>query len=595
MMRRTWQLCVSVGVLAAGFVACSGQINDARRGGDFSEEPDPFFDNSFSCDRSRAPSPQKTRRLSKVEYENTLATLLHGRVNSGAADSIVTVLSPLVAAVPSDLHSEVGYLKHDVGVSQLHLTRYFAVAEEAARELTASPALLEEFAGAPCVASPDETCVRDFIRDLGLQTYRRPLTPEDVEFYYQIYAGSSVGLQDVISALLMSPHFLFHMEYEASTPGSGEVFALTPYETASRLSYHLWQTMPDNELFAAAADGRLATDAGYEQQVDRMLAHPAAVASMRGFFNEWQELEDTAAVNMTSAGLRSLAIEAGLDPDNLDALRESMKEEMAALTDYYTWDVDGRYSDLLLSNVSFATDPELAALYGVPAWSGDVGDLVSFPEGERAGMLTRGQALFSGNWRTSLIKNGVFVLNRVLCADLAPPADTNPPPGVNVEDDFTTRQVVAEITEQSGTSCQGCHARTINPLGAPFEQYDPFGRLRDEEVIFYPEGSAQAGEVLTRRPIDATASVELDSTELPVTVTGGVELSQAIVDSYRGHACFARHFWRFANARMENLDADGCALQAMYEGLSESRGGILPMIKASVMHEHFRQKVTFQD
>src|SRR6185436_9585692 len=166
------------------------------------------------------------------------------------------------------------------------------------------------------------------------------------------------------------------------------------------------------------------------------------------------------------------------------------------LLDYYTWTSPAGLSALLTSDLSFARDARLAKLYGVAAWNG-TGAPPSLPAGQRAGLLTRALFLSTGTANTRPIMKGVFVRTNVLC-DTIPP----PPPGANAKPpelgpNMTTRESVEAITEMPKTTCAGCHANLINPLGYATEDFDALGRFRSAQRLFDGSG-AETGT----KPID---------------------------------------------------------------------------------------------
>jgi hypothetical protein len=265
------------------------------------------------------------------------------------------------------------------------------------------------------------------------------------------------------------------------------------------------------------------------------------------------------------------------DADHLQAATD----EIHALTRYYTFENDGTYADILLSDLSFTTSPHLAALYGVEAWDGN-GEPPQFPPGQRAGLLTRMGFLLTGSHETHPVHRGAAVRRRILCEDLPAPDPASLPPGAldrpPVTDDQTTRQRYEEKTADA--ACATCHS-LINPVGFVLENYDAVGRYRTEELVI-DDGT---GELLATLPIDATAAPALAGDD---TVIGsGVELSQQIVDSGRAEACFARQYFRATFGREESAE-DGCAVDDLEQQLRE--GSMREALRTIALDPMFRSR-----
>ena len=169
--------------------------------------------------------------------------------------------------------------------------------------------------------------------------------------------------------LLMSPRFANHLEL-AGTPISGreDYLALDPYEVASRLSYTFWQTLPDDALLAAAADGSLATDAGFDTQLDRVFADPRTRDTVWQFWNEWMRFESFTGFSAERPAFMALAAGENLGVAGHDHWGD-MVREIHDLTDLYTWTQAGTFPDLMTSDLSVTRSADLAHVYGVSAWS----------------------------------------------------------------------------------------------------------------------------------------------------------------------------------------------------------------------------------
>ena len=420
-----------------------------------------------------------------------------------------------------------------------------------------------------------------FIADFGLRAYRRPLTGDEIAAYASIAddpeAIGPIAYRDVVFTFLMAPQFLYHFETNgAPIDGREDLLSLDPYEIASRLSYHFWQTMPDDELLAAAADGSLGTEEGYLAQVDRILLGPDRERlreTIEAFYHDWYALDafggfvDTPAFNTFAQGV------------DVDGLREAMVAEIHTLTAYYTWERGGTFADLLLSNASVTDSPQLAALYGVQPWSGS-GEPPTFADGERSGLLTRAAFLVTGDEKTGPIHRGAVARDKILCAPLPPPDPDSlpedaldPPP---LDPNLSTRQRFEVKT--AAAECQACHA-LLNPIGFAQEQYDALGRFRTTERIIDDSG-AEIGTV----PVDPAVTVP-GLVEGEPAVSGAVDLMQLVVETGDTERCFATQYFEFT-FRREPDTADDCVIDNLETSLSE--GTIEDVLREVALQPEFR-------
>jgi hypothetical protein len=406
-----------------------------------------------------APGPRLLRRLTHEQYVNTVRDLL-GVELEGLA------FAPDVAV--KGFQNDAAAL----AVTPLLAEQYRVAAEELAqRAVTTRMAQL-----VPCYTKPTAECADSFIRAFGRRAFRRPLTVAEVVRYRALWRQVTLegdfteGIRWTLTALLQSPHFLYRSELGArETSGA---FRLTPWEVASELSYLFWQTMPDEALLTAAADGSLATDEGLRAQVARLSADARAAATMTRFFEAWLQLDRLETVP------RDATTYAALTP----AIREAMRGEVTRYVTHLVSTGAG-LSQALESRTTFLT-PALAAFYGLP-----VGSEPADAQGYRkvdltgtayGGLLGLGGVLMTHSLPTSSspIHRGKMVRERLLCQELPPPPpnlDTSPPP---VDPTKSTRErYVAHATKQA---CSGCHD-LMDPIGFAFEHFDGAGRWRLKE------------------------------------------------------------------------------------------------------------------
>jgi len=549
------------------------------------------LDASFSCDAAATPESVPLRRLSRLQYRNTIHDIVRFAVPSSAS-AVIDSIGPLVTQLPDDQRigpdkHYAGFSRRDQSLQQQHVDGAYAVATGVGALLTQSPERLGELAGACATdgdAQNDDACLDAMIRKLGERALRRPVTDEDVAFY-RGPAGDApfepADWADVVALLLSSPHLLYFVEH--GQEGSGSSAPLDAYELASRLSYHFWQTLPDEELFAAARSGDLLSDAGYEAQVSRIFADPRTRDAVGEFFGQWlenstlEELDARAGTPLFDA----FAGQTAVGPD----LREEMLAEVTDAALHHTFDAPGSFRDLLMSRQSFARTEALASIYGVPVWSSGE-EPPTFVEPERVGIITRAAFLSTGSANTRPIMKGVFIRKALLCDEIPPPppnAAANPPA---LSESQSTRQVVEDLT--SGGACAACHASIINPLGFVTENFDALGRLRSEQVLFDPA----TGEVVGSTPIDTSAVTRVETSDASVS-NGAADLMNDIAESPKPYACFARQYFRFTFGRAENDKRDGCALADMNAALAAGK----PMAEVLVSiarSEAFRTR-SFED
>lgn len=546
---------------------------------------------TFRCDPQAAPPETPLRRLTTAQYANTVRDLVNAVTdrNAAALDAVNTALEALPddrrEPVPEDLHGS--YRRLDQTIQQAHVDSIYAVGLAAGEALTQG-ALLERVAGECATdrdAGNDAACRDAFIRDFGARALRRPLDDEDLEFYRSVYGASNTAepaaYAGVITVMLSAPEFVYFVEHgESESSEQPGAYELSAHELASRLSYQFWQSSPDAELNAAAADGSLLDSAVYAEQVARLAGDERAKNTLDEFFADWMKVEDLAELDKNENDVVFRAF-AGDDLPGA-GLRQAMIDDVVGMLGYYSWQAPSPLSEIFLSQKSFAKSAELAAIYGVPAWDGTAAP-PEFPSGQRAGLLTRALFLSTGSANTRPIMKGVFIRRHVLCDDIPPP-----PPGVNAEPpelrpDMTTREVVEELTEMTGSVCAGCHTTLINPLGFATESFDALGRFRNEQALFDRDG-----ERIGEKAVDTSVVARVLPDDVTV-VNGPLELMNEIVESGKGEACLARNFFRFTFARWENLAADGCTLEALRTPLAN--GSALPELgRAAALAPSFKRR-----
>ena len=322
------------------------------------------------------------------------------------------------------------------------------------------------------------TCAEQILSRLGGEAYRRPLRPSELSdllsFYDQsaLDAGFEMGIRTTLQAILASPDFVFRFEEPPAGVGPGQTYRIGDLDLASRLSFFLWGTPPDEELLRLAEQNLLSAPDQLEGQVRRMLADSRSQALSRRFAAQWLRLEDLDKVHPDRL----------LFPDYHQQLADAMKRETELLFDHLVQE-DDRLLDLFTADYTFLNQ-RLARHYGIPGVTGESFRRVNYPDNSRRGLLGHGSilTLTSHANRTSPVLRGKWVLE-VLIGIEPPP----PPPGIpdleeteaSVEGRLLTTRERMELHRKDPT-CNSCH-QYIDPIGLALDNFDVTGRWRIKE------------------------------------------------------------------------------------------------------------------
>lgn len=495
----------------------------------------------------RDPGAPVLRRLNRIEYNNTVADLFRlfrpprGRANyfdpaKGALPESIRLVAGdyqpnLLVDLPAD---DLAYGYNTVGealsLPPFLVERYLRAAAQVVEKADAQiRGMLRAGSGA------DRDKARAFLSSFAPRAYRRPTAPAEIDrllAFYDQAAKDGEALENAIKvplqAILVSPDFLLKVEKDGPRDDPGGVRPLTGHELATRLSYFLWSTMPDEELSRLADQGKLQDVAVLEAQARRMLRSPKAKELSDTFAMQWLQLDALEAI-MPDPVLfpvfyqgdmpRAMRIEAIL-------LFETILVEDRTILDF----LDADYTYVF---------PPLAKFYGIDAGGGKTkGDWrrVKLPDKRRGGVLTMAAvlAVTSSNTRTNPVKRGKWLLETILGAPPPPPL-----PGVGVIPDEPTPvdgPTVRRKLEQhrADPRCASCHKR-IDPLGLALENYDPLGAWREKD------GST---------PVDASAVLP-DGT----AVNGAAELKKLLLSTKSGDfvRCLTEHLMTYALGRKVDL------------------------------------------
>ena len=326
----------------------------------------------------------------------------------------------------------------------------------------------------PVEAGDEEPCAREILAALAGRAYRRPATDSDVETLLRFYqAGRSEGnfergIQEAVTRLLVSPQFLFRIERDPANIQAEAIYRISDLELASRLSFFLWSSIPDDELLDVAARGRLRDPGVLEEQVRRMLTDPRTTALPRSFGGQWLFIRN----------LRVVDPDANAYPEFDDNLREAFQRETELFLESQLRE-DRPLEELLTANYTFANE-RLARFYGIRNVYGAHFRRVPLSDPNRAGLLGHGSILTVTSYatRTSPVVRGKYLLDNILGAPPPPPPPNVPP----LEESAEAGQPLASMRERmevhrQNAVCAACHRR-MDPLGFALENFDAIGQWR---------------------------------------------------------------------------------------------------------------------
>ena len=345
-----------------------------------------------------------------------------------------------------------------------------------------------------------KTYARKIMRSFVSRAFRRPIIESDINRLVDIVEETDKlpgktfqdGIKQAITACLASPRFLFRVEIQPEPNNPAKIVPLDEYALASRLSFFIWASVPDDELLSLAFNNKLRVN--LRQQVDRMLADPRSRRLTENFVGQWLQARDVTEAAISSPVILGVADKRKASEIFDPRLRKDMREETFALFEHVLR--KGRpVEELISANYSFLNE-RLAAFYGVKGVKGEhfrPVDLSEHPE--RGGILTQGTFLIvsSNPTRTSPVKRGLFVLDNVLGTP-PPPAPPNIPELSEAAKQGTnpTMREMMEI-HRKNPDCRSCHAR-MDPIGLGLEHYDALGRFRMTE---FGKPIDTAGELVT--------------------------------------------------------------------------------------------------
>jgi hypothetical protein len=501
-----------------------------------------------------AITPTPLRRLTKFEYANTVRNLLN--VTSTAPNDLPA------DEVTDGFSNNAGVLT----VSPLHAEKYVLVSEALAKQAVTSN-LAALTGNCNTTTRGEDACATDFANSFGRRAFRRPLTTEDRTLLMAAYTAGRTGgsyaegIEVMIRAALQSSHFLYRLETTAPSNASAQLVPLSAYELASRLSFLIWGSGPDDGLLDAAGRGELADRSMVATRARTMLADPKARVAITDFYNQWM---GTSRLDITTKSATQF-------PAYSAAVRDAMKAETPAFVEYVLWTGDHKLQTLLTSQTTFVNSA-LAPIYGVTA-TGTTPQMVTLPASQgRAGILTQAGflAVQAHPDQTSPVLRGKFVRTKLMCHNVPPPpmdVDITVP---DVTEAPTARQRFA-AHEEVGASCKSCH-QLMDPIGLAFEGFDSIGRFRTTENNVSIDLS---GNMLGSR-----------NGEIDGPFTGVRELAMKLATSDQVRDCVATQWFRYSTGRTEEVP-DGCSLTTLQDAFTASGGDLVELVVAMTQTDAF--------
>ena len=498
-----------------------------------------------------APAPGLLRRLTRNQFRNALRDVFAYDVNISNldTDSFTGNLASIGAAT---------VVTSDRGVEQ-----YSTAVENAVNAVFADATKRGQFIGCTPTGQSNDTCVRGFIQKLGLRAWRRPLDSAELDRFVALAASASTTLGSATEgarwatvALFTSPSFLYRPELGAASSSGG--LRLSGYEIASRLSFLIWNSLPDQMLMDQATSGMLGTADGIRTAATRMLNAAAGRESVGGFAEEYMRLDRIA----------TQAKDPALFPEYGTNLQAAMVRDIRDTWASLAFDDQASFYDLFTTG-KVVVNADLARLYGIDATglTATTFQIRSLPAGgPRSGVLGKAGLLseFANQKSGSPTLRGKFIREALMCLTIPPP-----PPDVNTAvvdlptDVPMTRRQRLEV-HMTNDSCAACH-KYMDPLGFPLENFDAIGKYRTTD---------------NGLPVDASGSFD------GVTVADANGLGVAASQSVTVAQCLVRKYYTYAVGH-EERSVDGSVLNALATAFKASGFKLRDLVLAVVTNDAF--------
>lgn len=524
-------------------------------------------------------------KLSTVHYRNTVRDLLRWL----DVEELLSGVEPALMAIPEDSRAGL-FSGSDSRVALEHVEGYYQVAKRIAEGVSNDEELRRRVAS-ECAAEEvlSSTCLEALVEKIGVFIYRHPLTEAERAELTAVatqHTSSAEQIRAVLLSALISPRFVNHVEVDGAwIGGATDLLQLSAYEVVSRLSYTFWQTMPDPELFQAAADGSVLTSAGLARTVQRVLDDARTKDTLWRFWREWFALDGFTGFEFERPGFQALTADLNVN----EQLYEEMKAEVRALTDEFTFSQPGTLRDLIETDVSVTQSTQLAGIYGIEPWSG-VGAYPRFDTSQRAGLFQRAALLVSSLEQTNPFHRGAFFKRHLLCEALPSPDPTALPPGsldIPPASDVQTTRQRFENKVANNELCTGCHG-LFSSVGYTLEAFDSLGRYRNAERIF----DEATGELLAELPLDTSASVIVGGQAQ--TIASPADLNRVMSESGQLEACLAQQYFVFVNRRSLAAGTSDTCVQREVAQATQTEGLLAGFRRIAELTTFYQRKVGSQ-
>lgn len=491
----------------------------------------------YTCtdESMRGTGHKDSRRLSEVELKNTLADLFGTTIYNNSE------VAAQIALLPKDSHerSDLFLPTVNAGIIDSMVEVAYTIGQVA----SANTNFVNRFSG--CTQLSSATCVRNFVTRFGARALRKPLPTTDIDRLVNAYNSDPTTTDGttLIASILLRVDFINH--YEVGNL-SGNRIRLTSYEVASRLSYMLTSSLPDDTLWTAAANNQLSDLSQLRPHVERLIDSARGKQKVYAFFREWMGVRPTAEVSVSNAYRNGI---------NVNNLYSSAVEDFNRFVEYIIWTRNGNLTSLFSDTTVFPNSSELASVYGTSVWSSGSG--LTSNNGHK-GIFLRAASLIKGNNNTPIILRGVKVRRELLCQPLPAPSQEviNMRDGSLSEEEIShvlnpNRIVVKNMTKSA--LCMSCHTK-INPLGFALENFDSLGRKQTIERVFDSND-----QLIASHGIDTASDAPVIEPGGKTRVLDAGDLNSQILESNSLKSCMAEKLTR--NLYMRNVASqDNCAL-----------------------------------
>ena len=529
---------IAISVALFGVFSCSGQVGGGGSGGVLPGGQNPTQQPKPVCTNAQA-SAFHARLLSPSQYDNAVHDLfgLTGDFAAGFAGGADTQLD-------------------DLGVEQ-RANAAATVAQQAAQSFAS---------WAPCdpVKAGAAACEQQVIDKIGARAFRHPLSDAERAPLTTVFDAGvkekdfTTGVEWFITGLLQLPDFLYQIAKPAPGDRPGQIRPLPSADIAGRLSFFIWDSLPDDALLSAGAAGQLTDRTRLQSEIDRLMRDQRFLRGAGSFYSDWLTLGRFSEVAHDDAGFTS-AVAQSLHTSVLMSATQLYAQPAAKLAD-------------LFGGQTYYLDGALRKFYGLSAGAADFTP-ATFPGEARRGLLTHPglMALLARPNETNPIARGLFVRRGLLCEDVPPPPNAAIPALPPIQSGLSTRDRLEQHT--TNPTCKSCHDQ-IDPPGYVFENWDEVGRFRAMD---------------SGKPID-TSAIMINAGDLDGTYAQGDAFLQKVGSSADVQRCFAEKYLTFAVERALTTD-DACSLAAVQGGFAPS-GDLRALVAAIAGSDSFRMRLT---